>query len=63
MNRCDRRLDVILGEIGTGGGEFEEFEPFTHQFLVPLRSILIDKRDQITGGVDSCSADAPRSDT
>ena len=53
VNRCDRGLDVILGQLGTGGREIEQSLSFGDEMCIPSRTILIEERAQVARRVNA----------
>src|SRR5262245_44892061 len=53
VNRRDRGLHVIFGQLGTRCREIEEPLPFSHELWIPTGSILIEERAQVARQVDS----------
>ena len=44
---------MVFRGFGTGSGKLQEHQSFRDEFLVPLRSVLLKQRIQITGFVDA----------
>src|SRR5260221_14004746 len=55
MDRCDGSLDVIFGKLRASGREMKQPPALHDEPLIPARSILIEKWDQVP-----CSVDARR---
>ena len=53
VNRCDRGLHVIFGQLGTRCREIEVPLPFGHEPRIPAGSILIEERAQVARRVDA----------
>ena len=52
VNRRDRGLDVILGDLGPGRGLVQQTQPFFDEPQIPPRSILIEERAEVSRGID-----------
>src|SRR6516225_6392426 len=54
VDRGDRGFKVILAQLRARGGTIEERHPFGYELLIPGGTILVEKRAQVSGSVDSC---------
>ena len=53
MLRRDRRFDVIAADLGTDGRAFEPLAPGVDHRTIPQRTILIEQRAELAGGIDA----------
>ena len=53
MDRRDRSLEVILGQLGTRGRQLKQPGSFDLKLSIPKRTVLIEKRGQFARNVDA----------